>query len=106
MKDKTLKEKVALLNETQMPHRAPFRLNDDGTLSVHWGPDDMREKSCPCGFIKRLPDSFEIPLTFCAHFLLNSKYKMADTPDLEVNTEIGKNDYNCEIWIPAVEKNI
>lgn len=64
-KDKTLKEKVSLLNEAQMPHKAPCRLNDDGTLSVYWGTDDMRKKSCPCGFINKLPDSFEVPLTFC-----------------------------------------
>lgn len=62
---KTLSEKVALLNAANMPHKAPCRLNDDNTLSVYWGADDMSKKSCPCGFTKKLPDSFEIPLTFC-----------------------------------------
>lgn len=62
---KTLKEKVALLNLAQIPHNAPCHLNDDGTLSVYWGSDDMGKKSCPCGFTKTLPDSFEVPLTFC-----------------------------------------
>lgn len=62
---RSLKEKVALLNAAQMPHKAPCRLNDDDTLSVYWGDDDRREKSCPCGFTKKLPDSFEVPLTFC-----------------------------------------
>lgn len=63
--NKPLAEKVSLLNKAQMPHKAPCRLNDDGTLSVYWGANDMRKKSCPCGFIKKLPDSFEVPRTFC-----------------------------------------
>ncbi len=64
-KDKTLAEKVSLFNETQMIHKAPCRLNPDGTLSVYWGADDLKKKSCPCGFTKKLPDGFEVPLTFC-----------------------------------------
>ena len=64
-KGKPLKEKVALLNDAQMPHKAPCRLNDDGTLSVWWGSENLSKGSCPCGFIKKLPDSFEVPLTFC-----------------------------------------
>ena len=62
---KTLTEKVDLLNKANIPHKAPCHLNSDGTLSVYWGADDLRNKSCPCGFIKKLPDSFEIPKTFC-----------------------------------------
>ena len=62
---KPLAKKVSLLNETQMPHRAPCRLNDDGTLAVFWGADDLKNRSCPCGILKKLPDSAEVPLTFC-----------------------------------------
>ncbi len=62
---KTLQEKVALLNDTQMPHRAPCRLNEDGTLSVFWGSEELKKGSCPCGFVKRLPQNYEIPRTFC-----------------------------------------
>lgn len=64
-KDKTLAEKVALLNETDMIHKAPSRLNSDGTLSVFWGENNTEKRSCPCGFIKKLPDNYEVPLTFC-----------------------------------------
>jgi len=64
--DKPLAEKVALLNETQnMPHKAPCRLNSDGTISIYWGAENMKSKSCPCGVIRKLPDDFEVPLTFC-----------------------------------------
>lgn len=62
---KTLQEKVTLLNEVQMPHKAPCHLNEDGTLSVYWGVEDLKKKSCPCGFIKKLPDNYEVPRTFC-----------------------------------------
>ena len=62
---KTLAEKISALNEAQMPHKAPCRLNDDGTLTVYWGNNDLRKKSCPCGIIKKLPDSAAVPLTFC-----------------------------------------
>jgi len=64
-KGKTLIEKIALLNEAHMPHKAPCHLNDDGTLSVWWGSENTQGRSCPCGFIRKLPDSFEVPLTFC-----------------------------------------
>jgi len=62
---KTLAEKVDLLNEANIPHKAPSRLNGDGTLSVYWGAENMKGRNCPCGFIKKLPDSFEVPKTFC-----------------------------------------
>jgi hypothetical protein len=63
--DKPLKERVALLNEAQIPYKVPCRLNGDGTLSVWWGSENLRKGNCPCGFTKKLPDSFEVPLTFC-----------------------------------------
>ena len=64
-KDKTLAEKVVLLNGAHIPHKAPCHLNSDGTLSVYWGADDLKKKSCPCGFIKKLPDAPITPKTFC-----------------------------------------
>lgn len=62
---KTLPEKVELLNKAAMSHRAPCYLNDDGTLSVYWGMDGLRKRNCPCGFIKKMPDSANVPKTFC-----------------------------------------
>ena len=62
---KTLGEKVALLNEAKMPHKAPCRLNRDGTLSVYWGTGGGDKRSCPCGIIRKLPEDYDIPLTFC-----------------------------------------
>jgi len=64
-RDKTLEEKICLLNLAQMPHKAPCRLNGDGTISIYWGANDLKKKSCPCGFINKLPEPFEVPKTFC-----------------------------------------
>ena len=63
--DKTLAEKVAAINNIEFPHRAPCKLNEDGTLTVYWGAENMRGRSCPCGIVKKLPEGYDVPLTFC-----------------------------------------
>ena len=63
--DKSLEEKVRLLNLSDMPHNAPCRLNGDGTLTVYWGAEDLSKRSCPCGIIKKLPEGAKVPITFC-----------------------------------------
>ena len=64
-KGKTLAEKVELLNKADIVHKAPSRLNSDGTLSVYWGEEHLSRKSCPCGIIRKLPDSVTVPKIFC-----------------------------------------
>jgi len=64
-KGKTLAEKVELLNKSDILHKAPCHLNGDGTLSVYWGADDLKNKSCPCGFTRKLPENYDVPKTFC-----------------------------------------
>ncbi|MCL1887338.1 MAG: hypothetical protein FWF96_00500 [Kiritimatiellaeota bacterium] len=59
-------EKARLLNdETNMPHRAPCRLNPDGTLSVWWGFGRDGGFGCVCGIVKELPETTRVPATFC-----------------------------------------
>jgi len=72
---KTIEEKVRLLNEAGIPHKAPCRLNPDGTLSVWWGFVLDRKKECGfsqdgkfgcvCGIVKKLPQTTKVPATFC-----------------------------------------
>lgn len=62
---KPLAEKIALMGELKTVHKAPCRINDDGTLTVYWGSEDLDSRSCPCGVIKKLPESFTVPITFC-----------------------------------------
>ena len=61
---KTIDDKVTLLNKTKMPHKAPCRLNGDGTLSVYWSFGEKGEYKCVCGIVKKLPEK-KVPLTFC-----------------------------------------
>jgi len=74
-KGKTLAEKVELLNKANILHKAPCHLNNDGTLSVYWGAGDLKKKSCPCGFVRKLPETHIVPKTFCGccggHILAN-----------------------------------
>ena len=63
--EKTLAEKVELLNKASITHKAPSHINDDGTLSVYWGSENLRTGNCPCGIIKKLPAGTIVPKTFC-----------------------------------------
>ena len=64
--DKTIAEKVKLLNEANdMPHRAPCRLNDDDTLSVYWGFGPEGQYGCVCGMIRKLSKPINVSSTFC-----------------------------------------
>jgi hypothetical protein len=62
---KTLTEKVELLNKADIVHKAPSRLNPDGTLTVFWGVDNLQARDCPCGVIRKLPADALVPKTFC-----------------------------------------
>ena len=63
--DAPLAEKVRLLNEAEMPHKAPCRLNPDGTLSVWWGFETEGRYGCVCSIVKKLPKPAAVPATFC-----------------------------------------
>ena len=63
--DKTIEERIKLFDKLDTPHKAPCKLNDDGTLSVFWGFEQDGEHKCVCGFIKKLPQSVNVSKTFC-----------------------------------------
>ena len=63
--DKTIEEKLDLYKELDTPHKAPCRLNDDGTLSVFWEFKQDGRLRCVCGNIKKLPQPVDISLTYC-----------------------------------------
>ena len=52
--DKTVEEKVKLLDELESEHKPPCHLNSDGTLSIYWDGWDHEKKRCVCHLIKRL----------------------------------------------------
>jgi hypothetical protein len=63
---KTLAEKIRLHAVADIPHRAPCKLNPDGTLSVFWshGTQDGKHK-CGCSLLKKLRPSVHVSPTFC-----------------------------------------
>ena len=62
--EKSIDEKVKLLNIAKIPHKAPCHLNGDGTLSVYWGFGNKGQYRCVCWIVNNLPDK-KVPLTFC-----------------------------------------
>ena len=69
-KDKTIKERIDLFDDLNTNHKAPCRLNDDGTISVYWGFGEDGNFKCVCRlisrFLKNNPDPVNISKTFCA----------------------------------------
>jgi len=67
--DKTLEEKINLLDGANIPYRLPCRLNCDGTFSVfghEYGYDLKSSYKCGCHEIKKLPQQpTNISLTYC-----------------------------------------
>jgi len=63
--DKTIEEKIKLLNGADVSYRLPCRLNDDATLSVFGYEHDGGYK-CGCHAIKKLPQQpIKISRTYC-----------------------------------------
>jgi len=62
---KSIKEKVSLYAEADIPYRVPCRLNDDGTLSVFWGMGKDGAYKCVCTGIKKLPQPAKVSRTYC-----------------------------------------
>ena len=64
-KNKTLEEKIRLLDGADISYRLPCRLNADGTLSV-FGPEQESKYECGCYAIKKLPQQpTNISRTYC-----------------------------------------
>ena len=66
---KTIQERIALFGELDTNHKAPCRLNDNGTLSVFWGKVENGKYKCLCRAISRLQKNNSKPVnvspTFC-----------------------------------------
>ena len=67
--DKTVAERLALFDELVTGHKAPCRLNPDGTLLIHWDGWDPEKKRCVCRVITRLYKArggpVDVSPTFC-----------------------------------------
>jgi hypothetical protein len=62
--DKTVAERIPLLDDIDTAHKYNVRLNTDGTLSVWWGEPDNDD--CPCPVTRDVPHPRNISKTHCA----------------------------------------
>jgi hypothetical protein len=63
--DKTIEEKIKLLDKLESVHKAPYCLNSDGTLSIYWGYERNGNYICVCPITPELTEQKNIPITFC-----------------------------------------
>lgn len=64
-KGKTVGERIALFGEMDTPHKAPCRVNEDGTLSVYWRFGEEGKYGCVCGMVRKMQQPAEVSATFC-----------------------------------------
>ena len=64
-KDKSIRERIAVLNKMGKNEAAGHRLNEDGTLSIFWDFKENGKYTCVCSTINELPDPENITLTYC-----------------------------------------
>ncbi|GHU83474.1 hypothetical protein AGMMS50284_7090 [Clostridia bacterium] len=62
--NKTVSERISLIDGIDTVHKYNVSLNPDGTLSVWWGAPGKHE--CPCRVIRKLPHPRNISKTYCA----------------------------------------
>ncbi|MDR1539885.1 MAG: hypothetical protein LBU32_18180 [Clostridiales bacterium] len=106
--DKTVAERIPLLDDIDTVHKYNVRLNLDGTLSVWWGEQGYDD--CPCPVVKDVPRPRLISKTHCAccggharHHLQNGlgvKLKLQNVVSSSASSD-GKE--RCEFLFEIVE---
>ena len=85
-KDKTVEERIEILNVMNKKHELYSRLNCDGTLSVSWGYEDKGRYICVCPIMEKLSKSATVSITFCGCCSGHIKYHFEQ--DLEVKLRL------------------
>jgi len=65
LKNKSLEERIKILNAMSMNEYPRSRINDDGTLSVFWHYEENGKYKCVCSIINKLHKPQHVSLTFC-----------------------------------------
>ena len=65
LKDKTIEERIKILNSMDMNESARSRLNDNGTLSIFWNFTENGKFRCVCPIINKLSKLTTVSLTYC-----------------------------------------
>jgi hypothetical protein len=111
-KDKSLKERIALLTELDSGHKVDVCcLNEDGTITLKFGLDGKKgEWNCPCTPIKKLKP-YNFPILYCgccgAHvrytheFALGVKLRLKEIVSSKANSDGEK---PCEFTYEIVDE--
>lgn len=65
LKDKSIGERIKILNAMGINEFARSRLNDDGTLSIFWDFEENGKYICVCPCMNTLSKSTTVSLTYC-----------------------------------------
>ncbi len=66
LKDKSIEERIEIINALDKSESAHCRLNDSGTLSIFWDfYNEDGKYRCVCSTINKLPEPATVSLTYC-----------------------------------------
>jgi len=107
--NKTIKEKIELLDELGTKFKVPCHLNPDGTVAIYWQNGTKGNYSCPCSTANKLKSS-KIPLTYCGccgghvrynyQYALGAKLRLKEIVSSMINSD-GENP--CKFIFEIVE---
>ena len=63
--DKSIEEKIKLLDELKSAFRVPCHLNPDGSLSIYFEFGEKDKYTCICRTMKGVSNTVKVPLTYC-----------------------------------------
>jgi len=103
--DKSIEDRIKILNAIDMSEQPRSRLNDDGTLSIFWCFEKNGKYICVCPIISELQKPKTISLTFCGccsghvkfHFekFLGIKLRLIETVSSPVSSNGEKYCEHC-----------
>jgi len=85
-KDKTVNERIEIINSMFKKNELHGRLNGDETLSISWGYEDKGKYICVCPIMEKSSKSAAISITFCGCCSGHTKYHFEQ--DLEVKLRL------------------
>jgi hypothetical protein len=109
--NKTIEEKIKLLDKLESVHKPPCCLNQDGTLSIYWGHEQNGNYKCVCSIIPKLTGNKNITITYCGccgghvrntfQYALGVKLKLKNIVSSPINSN-GKD--NCKFIFEIIQK--
>ncbi len=111
LKDKSIDERIKILNAMDLNESARSRINDDGTLSVFWNFEEDGKYRCVCPIINELSKSTTVSLTYCGCCSGHVKYGFEKSLGVKlrlietVSSPISSNgEKQCEHLFEIIEK--